>query len=193
MKKIYIMMLVATLTACATVSPNEEAKEEKIIPTIQTVYQLPETIRLNNQTFYKRFDGVDTAEYYLSQQQENQWQEMVSLRMLGRIDMDAFAKSLKATHEAENAKAKRRFEVKQNGQQIVEKTLFYPIKNDARFNKYEATYALIQPSDCGMLAISYSKNFPRTQKANKLWQDWRKKESWFIKNAPKIACQNQAN
>ncbi|MCD8212905.1 MAG: hypothetical protein LUC34_02430 [Campylobacter sp.] len=151
---------------------------------------LPQTIKYDEQTFVKGFTNANTAEYYLVGEKEYGWSKLVSVMYDPNIsDINVYIKALQKTHESENKSAKREFSIKKlDEKSSLLKALYYPIKHDKNFDKFEANFSLASIEKCGGVIVYFAQNFPNSYDEKKLLKFLDDNEAIFLKNIPKITC-----
>lgn len=153
------------------------------------ILALPQSIKFGGKTFYKRYESADLAEYYLQNDPDFGWQELISVQKLGDVDLGSFAQSLSAQLKQQGAKfVLKAHEMGGEVDEISEISLFLPAKNDERFKNYEANAALSKALKCGTFSVRYAQNLGNLQDENLIWKNWSEHAKILLENLPKFEC-----
>lgn len=155
---------------------------------IEQVLNLPNQIEFEGKIFKKRFVTQNMAEYYIDGQSDYGYDELLTIFYLGNHNLSQFKNALE--NSLKNNSNKNKFKLKQMGEILLETSLFYPA-NDPKFSYFEANFSATYNEKCGLIQSRYAKNFDKSNNAENLWQNFKKKQNWFLKNYTKIICKEQ--
>lgn len=191
MMKLKFLAALATailLSACATTA--KQPAEENRLPLIESKLNLPEQINFDGKVYTRQYVTDYAAEYYLENEQDFTWTNLITINYIPSQDLNAYLTSLHNTHKQGNAQNKREYKInKINSNKATAQELYYPNPKDENYNKYEADLKVYDVKECGIVAAQYGTNFKKTAKPKQIKKTvWQGKSKLFNQKYPKIEC-----
>ncbi|MBR8463291.1 hypothetical protein KDD93_01735 [Campylobacter sp. faydin G-24] len=181
--KILLSSLMAfALSGCLNMQSISYATTPSKSDTLNAL-NLPDTIVYNGEKFSKTYTTDNLVEYYLKGEKDFSWSKLISVMYDPNLkDIDVYIDSIKNVHDIENHEYSI---TKLDENRAIDKTLYYPMPNNANFSDYEVNFNIATKQNCGIIILFYAQRFNDLKSAREFINSH---ESYFMTNAPKVEC-----
>lgn len=183
MKIIKFLLFFSTtifLSGCLnnSITPPKNAKME-----IDKI-NIPSVITMDNSKFTMLYKNSSTVEYYLPNEKGFHWTRLVSISFGSDVSIEKYEFAKKQVISKNTIYSDKYL----NKNDLQSYLIYRPIKNDEIFNRYEVNLQLAREIKCGVVVISYAKNFPPNTDEAVIKKFINDKMPIFLKSIPKINC-----
>ena len=175
----------ALLLGCATAQKELQKPESSANQKSYLVGNLPQNIEYDGQIYHQKYQNEFVVEYYLEDEGGYGWSKLISVTYVPKIkNIDDFIAMIKKTQDPKKGK----FKIEKIGSDSsYREEIYYPEPNNPKFNSYEITLDVTKTSECGLVGVSFARNFKTLDELEKTLKAEKFNEK-FLANRPVIEC-----
>lgn len=190
-KILVLTVLFFPLQACFNSKSNATTLAVSEFKTIENSLNTPKNIIFLDNEFIAKNYTSDLVEYYLKDEEGYHWTSLVTVMFYADVNnLDVVLQAMRHEYQQANKVGKKvLYEInKLNDQKGIVRSIYYPIKNDNRFNSFELYFAKYQIQDCGLVILSFSKRATPKSDPEKVIKFSDEYASAIINSLPQINC-----
>jgi putative lipoprotein len=175
----------ALLLGCAATKNEAPKPQSTVSQKSYLVSNLPQNIEYDGQIYHQKYQNEFTVEYYLEDEGGYGWSKLISVTYVPSIkNIDDFITAIKKTTDPKKGKFKIE---KISSDSSYREEIYYPEPNNPKFNNYEITLDVTKTSECGLVGVSFARNFKTLDELEKTLKAEKFNEK-FLANRPVIEC-----
>jgi lipoprotein len=190
-KTMKILNLAFTATCAALLLGCAATQKEPLKPQASAnqksylVSNLPQKIEYDGQIYHQKHQNEFAVEYYLEDEGGYDWSKLISVTYVPGIKkIDDFIGMIKRTQDPKKGKFKIE---KISSDSSYREEIYYPDSGDPKFNSYEITLDVSKVSECGLVGVSFARNFKTLDELEKTLKAEKFNEK-FLTNRPVVEC-----
>ena len=148
------------------------------------VIKFPKTINYGGEIYTAKYGNEVLMEYYLNGEEGYKWTKLLTVISAPQVTrIDDYVEAIKY---AQNAR-KGEFKIeKLSEDSSYREEIYYPVP-DIEFNAYEVTIDVANITKCGLVGVSFARNFKTLKELQNALKSEKFNEK-FLANVPEIPC-----
>lgn len=146
--------------------------------------KFPKTINYGGEIYTAKYGNEVLMEYYLNGEEGYKWTKLLTVISAPQVTrIDDYVEAIK---HAQNAR-KGEFKIKKLSEDSsYREEIYYPVPG-SEFNAYEVTIDVAKITKCGLVGVSFARNFKTLKELQNALKSEKFNEK-FLANVPEIPC-----
>ena len=182
-----ILNLTCAVAICAILSGCASGGQTPRMQNLDSDFaaiKFPKTINYGGEIYTAKYGNEVLMEYYLNGEEGYKWTKLLTVISAPQVTrIDDYVEAIKY---AQNAR-KGEFKIKKLSEDSsYREEIYYPVP-DSEFNAYEVTIDVAKITKCGLVGVSFARNFKTLKELQNALKSEKFNEK-FLANVPEIPC-----